>query len=68
MTKKWLVELPVVGKLTFEVVAPDGESAIETAFSMDQGEGNLEWGTVSKVTDGNYFTGPLNEAYAEEIE
>lgn len=62
---KYYVELPIVGKVSFEVEAESKRSAIDAAFLLDASEGELSWETVEHVTEGNLFHGELNSATAE---
>lgn len=65
---KFYVELPVMGKVGMEVEADSAEEAIERAFDVDPTDDNvadLEWETCKWVVQGNVFSGPLSEAYAE---
>ena len=60
---KFIVQIPIAGSVTFEVVAADKRAAKEAAWAaVDSGvEGDIEWEYLDSVTEGNVLHAPLNE-------
>lgn len=73
---KYIVNLPLVGEVSVEVEAESKKDAIEKALDnftfigdIEVKDGYLEsLDPMRKLVEGNFFHGPISEAYAEEIE
>lgn len=67
--KKWLVSLPMTGKVTVEVKAETAEAAIEEALDSELSFNDIEeWDVHREVDRGNVYRGPIGRASAEEME
>jgi len=51
--KKYYVQIPIAGHLSFEVEAECKEQAIELAFELDSSAGELSYDELSSFNSGN---------------
>lgn len=68
MTKRYRVELPIVGRAVVEVETDSPEAAIREAMQSCDLNNIEEWDPVRRITQGNVCYAPLNAATAEEVE
>jgi hypothetical protein len=73
--KKYVVKVPIIGRMTVIVEAENGSQAIELALiteacdpiTLKNGVEELNFEAVKKAVEGNVFYGEVHEAEVEEI-
>lgn len=66
---KFRVCIPITGQWFAEVEAETREAAIDAAWGTlgDDDKGEVYWEGVTKVCQGNVFSGVLNEIEVDEV-